>query len=210
MPPSANGTHFPLDGLEQVCGYGQGPVGVRVLRRSYSVRRTQNRVAATDGEACAILGPRRKFPPQDLSSPEGEGRVAFRPLPHCPAEPAFWTKGQNNKFFSHHEAASSSKVGTGFFSWPLFRPFRKGFHSAGSLPLGSAETPLWRQVPVCSSVWVMLKQKSVWECPGAGGGSSPTHLWSCCRGSSILQFILSEWRLYRKLVWWLTTHMRHS
>lgn len=33
-----------------------GKVQWGVLKRSYSVRKTKKRVAATDGEACAILG----------------------------------------------------------------------------------------------------------------------------------------------------------
>lgn len=181
--------------------------GGQNLGRSSSVRRTQKRMEATDWEACAILGPHQKFPLQgNWASPEREGRVAF----YLPAKTVFWTKTKQRDLHStrRHQTV---RWEASFSPAPFSDIHRKGYlktcysffsnteELSTFLPLGSAETPLSSDPPVCSSVSVTLVLKRVQREVRLQCG-----LWSCTLDSHSYNPSSLNGRWLRKMLGWLS------
>lgn len=176
-----------------------GKVQWGLLKRSYSVRKTKKRVAATDGEACAILG---------LSTgaelPQRErAEWLLGPLPQCPAEPAFWTKSQNNEFFHITRQHQVVRWERGFSPDPFPDFLRKGYlktwFSFCRLPASGFCRNSSLKVPVC-----------IQEGPEGGEALVPPTSGAADKDSHCYSSFSLNGRLHRKLVWWLTTWMRHS
>lgn len=197
MPPSANGTYFVLEGLEQVCGNGQGPVGALE-----EVLLSEENKEEGGGHRWRSLCHRGSLH-RSWASPEGEGRVAFRPLPHCPAEPAFWTKSQNNEFFHITRWHQVVRWERGFSPDPFPDFLRKGYlktwFSFCRLPASGFCRNSSLKVPVC-----------IQEGPEGGEALVPPTSGAADKDSHCYSSFSLNGRLHRKLVWWLTTWMRHS